>query len=339
MKELRFAIIGTGFWAQYQLAGWRELEGVRCVALCNRTREKANQLAERFGVPEVYQDAERLLDHENLDFVDIITNVETHPEYVNMAAKRGIPVICQKPMAPSLEMARQMVENCKAKHTPFFVHENWRWQAPIRAFKEVLASGRLGKLIRGRIDYANSFPVFDNQPFLKEVDHFILNDIGTHILDVARFLWGEASDLYCKTRQIRPDIKGEDVATVMMTMQGEVTVTANMSYASKWEFDRFPETFIYAEGSKGGVSLGADYRLRVFHEEGVETRQIKPTQYSWADPDYALIHSSIVDCHRDLLGALRGENAGETTGEDNLKTLELVNASYQSAESGNVIKL
>lgn len=54
-------------------------------------------------------------------------------------------------------------------------------------------------------------------------------------------------------------------------------------------------------------------------------------------PEYALIHASIVDCHRNLLAALRGEGTAETTGEDNLKTLELVFAAYASATEGKVI--
>ncbi len=95
-----------------------------------------------------------------------------------------------------------MVNACRSAGVPLLVHENWRWQAPLRAVKHVLDSGRLGTIVRGRIDYANSFPVFDNQPFLKELEQFILTDIGTHILDVARFLWGEADELYCVTRQI-----------------------------------------------------------------------------------------------------------------------------------------
>jgi len=339
MTETRFAIIGAGFWARYQLAAWRELPGVRCVALFNRTRSKAEALAKEFGVPAVYDDAEELLRREQLDFVDIITDAGTHERFVSLALERGLPVICQKPMAPDLPAARRMVEACRTSGVPLFIHENWRWQAPIRAFKEVLVSGKLGEIVRGRIDYAHSFPVFDNQPFLKELEQFILTDIGTHILDVARFLWGEATELYCQTRRIHPDIKGEDVATVMMRMTSGVIVTANMSYASRWEFDRFPETLIYVEGSDGGASLGLDGELRVFSRDGVKEFRIQPKQYSWADPAYALIHASIVDCHRNLLGALRGEAPAETTGEDNLKTLELVFAAYESAADGRAVKL
>ena len=58
MRPLRFAIAGTGFWARYQLAAWRELVGVECIAVFKRTRSKAEVLAQEFGVPAVYDDAE-----------------------------------------------------------------------------------------------------------------------------------------------------------------------------------------------------------------------------------------------------------------------------------------
>jgi D-apiose dehydrogenase len=339
MRPLRFAMVGAGFWAPYQLAGWREAGGVECVAVCDIIRAKAEALAARFGVPGVYDEPGTMLAAERLDFLDVVTSVDTHETLVHLAADGGLPVICQKPLGPSLQVARGMVAHCEQAGVPLFVHENWRWQAPLRAVQDVLASGRLGTIVRGRIDYANSFPVFVNQPFLKDLDQFILTDIGTHILDVARFLWGEASELYCQTRRIHPDIRGEDVATVMMRMDGEVTVTCNMSYASKWELDRFPETFVAVEGSRGGVSLGPGFIVTVTDDAGTEVRQVTPPPYAWADPAYALIHSSIVACHRNLRDALRGEAAAETTGADNLKTLELVFGAYRSAATGQVVRV
>ena len=196
MANLRFAIFGTGFWSRFQLAGWRELEGVECVALYNRTRARAEALAHEWGVPAVYDDPEALLDRERVDFIDIITDVDTHSRFVHLAAARRIPVICQKPMAPSLPVAEQMVAACREAGVPFFVHENWRWQTPLRQLKQVLAEGRIGTPFRARIDMISGFPVFANQPFLKDLEQFILTDMGSHILDVARFLFGEAENLY-----------------------------------------------------------------------------------------------------------------------------------------------
>jgi D-apiose dehydrogenase len=276
MNNLRFAIFGTGFWSRFQLAAWQALEGVECVALYNRTRAKAEALAKEFGIPTVYDDPEELLAKEVLDFIDIITDVDTHRKFVFMAAEHGLPVICQKPMAPSLEVAEQMVETCQKANVPFFIHENWRWQTPIRQLKRVLVEGNIGKPFRARVHYANSFPVFDNQPFLKELHQFILTDIGSHILDTARFLFGEAERLYCQTCRVHPDIKGEDVATVMMRMGDGITVVCEMSYASRTEHERFPETFILVEGNKGSAELAPDYWIRVTTEEGTHARRYPP---------------------------------------------------------------
>jgi predicted dehydrogenase len=339
MKPLRFAIFGTGFWSRYQLAGWRELPGAECVALYNRTSAKAEKLANEFGVPAVYDDPEKLLAREKIDFIDIITDVETHAPFVTLAASRKIPVICQKPMAPTIALAQQTVETCRNAGVPLAIHENWRWQHPIRELKRALNSGAIGPIHRARIDYANSFPVFENQPFLKNLEQFILTDIGSHILDAARFLFGEARTLYCQTKRVHRDIKGEDVATVMMRMNSGATVTCNMSYASPVEHDRFPETFVFIEGENGSIELAPDFWLRITTKSGTQARRCPPPYFAWADARYALVHSSIVACNADLLHALQRNTPAETNGDDNLKTMKLVFASYDSAQRDQVVNL
>ena len=337
MKELRFAILGTGFWARFQLAAWQEVAGAQCVALYNRTRARAEALAQAFGQPAVYDDAEQLILREKPDFLDIITDVDTHASFVELAAKHQVPVICQKPMAPTLALAEQMVAACHASGVALAIHENWRWQTPIRELKKALDSGAIGPVFRARIDYNNSFPVFDNQPFLKTLEQFILTDMGSHILDVARFLFGEARTLYCQTRRVHRDIKGEDVATVLMRMRSDATVACNMSYASRVEHDRFPETFVFVEGEHGSIELAPDYWLRITTRDGTQARRCPPPFYTWADPRYALVHSSIVACNSDLLRALQTNTPAETSGKDNLKTAKLVFASYESAAKNQVI--
>src|SRR5690606_30298126 len=112
-----------------------------------------------------------------------------------------------------------MVRICKDANVSLFIHENWRWQSPIRKVKQLLDSGILGNVFKVRVSFCSGFPVFDNQPFLADLDEFILTDIGSHILDVCRFLCGEADSLYCHTARVNPKIKGEDVANVFMKMK------------------------------------------------------------------------------------------------------------------------
>lgn len=339
MSELRFAILGTGFWARYQLAAWLELRGPRCVALYNRTAAKAKTLAQEFAIPAVYSDAEELMQKERPDFVDIITDVGSHRQFVEIAARHRIPTICQKPMAPKMQDAQAMVDTCRRAGVELYVHENWRWQTPIRELKRILDRDLIGRIFRARLTYSNSFPVFDNQPFLKELEQFILTDIGTHILDTARMLFGEASSLYCRTDRIHADIRGEDVATIMLGMKSGATVTCEMSYASRVEHDRFPETFILVEGERGSIELAPDFWIRVTTSAGTHAHRCAPAFYSWADPRYSLVQGAGVACNANLLSALKHEAPAETTGEDNLRTLELVFGAYESARTGQSLEL
>lgn len=335
---LRGVIIGTGFWSNFQIPAWRELPGVTITALYNRTFEKAKTIGEKFGIGNIYDNAETLLEKERPDFVDIITGVDTHPHFAKLAAERNIDVICQKPMAPSLAMAEEMVQACAANNVRLFIHENFRWQLPIRRLKEALDAGTIGRPFKARVSFCSAFPVFDNQPFLRALDHFILTDIGSHVLDICRFLFGEAKKLFCLTQQVNAGIKGEDVANVLMEMQSGLHCYAEMSYASIMEKEAFPQTLVFIEGEKGSLHLTNDFELKIIKQNGTTSTVIQPVMYSWLDPAYAVVHSSIVDCNRNILQGLEGGNA-ETTGDDNLKTVRLVWASYESAATGKAIYL
>ena len=339
MKPLRFAVIGTGFWANYQISAWKEITGVELVALQDRTKSKAESLAAKFNVGGVYDDLNALLENENLDFVDIITDVDSHATLTEIAAKKGVAVICQKPMAPKFQTAKQMVKVCADRKVPFFVHENFRWQAPIRRLKQLLDIGTIGKVFKARVTFCSAFPVFDNQPFLAELDEFILTDIGSHTLDICRFLFGEAETLVCHTQSVNQDIRGEDVANVFMKMKNGISCFAEMSYASILEYEPFPQTFILVEGDQGSIHLTKGYELRITTYSGTDAIKEEPKMYPWADPKYALVHSSIVDCNRDILKGLSGNGTAETTGQDNLETVRLVHASYASARNGQLIHL
>lgn len=330
MKPLRFAVIGTGFWSNFQIAAWKELEGIELVAVCNRTRQRAEEIATKFGVPMVYDSVDELLEKETLDFVDIITDVDTHAPFTIAAAQKGIQVICQKPMAPSVAEAKSMLDACNKNDIHLFIHENFRWQAPIRALKAAMDSGVIGKPFKANVSFCSAFPVFDNQPFLRELEHFILTDIGSHVLDICRFLFGEARSLYCLTQRVNPKIKGEDVANVLMEMETGLHCFAQMSYASILEKEAFPQTLILIEGETGSLHLTNDFELRITTRKRTTSSVIKPTLYNWADPAYAVVHSSIVDCNRDILKGLQGGKS-ETTGEDNFRTVQLVWAAYESA--------
>ena len=334
----RFAVIGAGFWSQFQVAAWQELGRAQCVAVCDTDAAKAAQLASTCQAARDYTDPEKLLAEEQLDFVDIITPPSTHRPLVELVARHGVDVICQKPLAESLADAESMVNGCRAAGVKLLVHENFRWQTPIRALKRVLEGGAIGNVFRARLHFCSSFPVFDNQPLLAQLEQFLLTDVGVHILDVARFLFGDAQSLYCLTQRVNPSIRGEDVVTVVLKMKSGATVVNEISYASRLKDEAFPQTYAVVEGADGCAELGKDFWLHVTTEAGTESNQHPPPRYSWADPAYDVAHSSLVPCNENLLQGLGGGQA-ETTGEDNLKTLRLVYGSYESARANQVMEI
>jgi predicted dehydrogenase len=339
-KPLRFALLGAGFWARYQLSAWRELAGAECVALYNRTRSKAEALGREMGIGAVYDDAEELLRREDVDFLDVVTDPSTHARFVLLAVAHRKPVICQKPMASDLATAERMVSACRESGIPLLVHENWRWQAPIRALKALLDEGRLGRVFRARLTMVSGFELFANQPFLAELEQFVLTDMGSHVLDVARFLFGEAEAVHCRTARVHADIRGEDVATVVLHMRSGATVVVELGYpGTPYERERFPETFAFVEGERGSAELAGDYWIRTTTAQGTLAGRHPPPRFEWADPRYDVVHASGVPCNENLLAALRGEGSAETTGEDNLRTLHLVFAAYESAASGQVVRV
>lgn len=340
-RNLRFALIGAGFWARFQLAAWREVPGVECAAICDTNADRARSLAAQLNPSvSVYDDPQLLLEREQLDFVDIVSSADSHAALVCLAASQGLPAICQKPMANSYDDCLRMTRACEQRGTALLIHENWRWQSPIRKLKSMLDEGGIGQPFRARLRMVSGFPVFENQPALKDLTQFVLMDMGPHILDVARFLFGEARTLYCVTQRVQRDIRGEDVATVTLRMQSGAAVVCEFGYpGAPMAIDHFPQTLAYVEGSAGTLEILPDYQLRQVTRQGAVTVDAIPPRYDWADPAYDLVHASIVACHENLLAGLRGEGIAETRAEDNLKSMRLVFQSYESARRGEVIHL
>ncbi|MFW5831750.1 MAG: Gfo/Idh/MocA family protein [Prolixibacteraceae bacterium] len=339
MKKKRFAIFGCGFWSQFQLGAWKELEGAECVALYNRTKSKAEDLAGRFGVPGVYDDAEELLKNEELDFIDIITDVDTHEKFTVMGAQHGLDVICQKPMAPSFEAARRMMKATEDAGVRFYVHENYRWQPQFRRIKEILDSGVIGKAFRCETAFLTAFPVFETQPFLAELTEFALTDQGSHQFDVLRYLFGEAATIYCEKQTVNPTIKGEDVTTSVFKMKNGIVCIQKISFSSPLEKEIFPQTTLLIEGDKGSIRLDAEFEISITTQEGT-TKEIVPMRsYPWQTDRLKPEPPSIVDINKNILDDMLGNEKAENTGADNFETVKLVWAAYKSAEKREIIKL
>ncbi|MBZ9703446.1 MULTISPECIES: Gfo/Idh/MocA family protein [unclassified Mesorhizobium] len=339
MAELRGALIGCGFFAVNQMHAWRDIEGASIDAICDRDPERLRIVGDQFGVVRRYTDAAELFAAETLDFVDIATTVGSHRPLVEMAAAHGVPVICQKPFAPTLSDAKAMVAACAKAGVPLMVHENFRWQSPIQAVRAVLDRGEIGTPFFGRISFRSGYDVFSGQPYLARGKRFIIEDLGIHILDIARFLLGDVTSLTARTTRINPAIAGEDVATMLMDHAGGATSVVDCSYATKLATEPFPETLIELDGVDGTIRLAQGYRLTVTGKSGTRVSDVSPPLLPWASRPWHNIQESVLAIQRHWVDCLVGGKEPATSGADNLKTFALVEAAYAGAASREPVQI
>jgi predicted dehydrogenase len=273
-----------------------------------------------------------MLASESLDFVDVVTQPAAHRALVELAARHRVHAICQKPLAPSLEDARAMVAACERAGVRFMVHENFRWQTPMRALKA--AAAEIGKLFFARIIWRSAEDVYKNQPYLATDPRFIVQDLGVHLLDLARFYLGEAESLFCLTQRVNPRIRAEDVATILLKMAGGAACVVELSFASRLEEELFPQTLVQLEGEAGSATLGPHYELTVVAGGRTGKRAGAPGRPSWSTPGREAIQESVLAVQRHWIECLAAGREPETSGRDNLRTLELVFGAYESAARG-----
>jgi predicted dehydrogenase len=328
-------LIGCGYFAQNHLHAWQMIEDATIVAVCDIDKERAEAYAKQFGIDNVYTSVHDMLEAESLDFVDIATQAHTHLELVRTVAAHNINIICQKPLAPSLEDARALV--AASQNVTLMVHENFRWQRPMIMLKQAVS--QLGDLFFGRIHFRSGHDVYANQPYLATDARFIIYDLGVHLFDLARFFFGDAQTLTCHTQRVNPNIAAEDVATALLTMQSGAHVVVDMSYASKLEQELFPQTLIHLEGTLGSATLDANYQLTVVTPVGTHCVDASPQAFDWTPEPVTAIPESVYNIQKHYIHCLSAGTRPDTSGEDNLKTLELTFGAYYSAAEKALIDM
>lgn len=377
----RGALIGCGFFAQNQLHAWRDLGGAGpspIAALVDPDAARLAATADRFGLPAAatFPSVAALLAAPlaaSLTFFDVCTQPDTHraivEEIAAAAGKRTTTIICQKPLAPTAEDVAAMVACCEAAGAVLVVHENFRFQPPMRALAEQL---RLlaEPLTFLRVAFRSAYNVYANQPYLAETPQFIIADLGVHALDIARFLLGTAAraggsaaadfdSMYCTTQRVNPAIAGEDAATMILRcatpdgsgVSAAATCVVDISYGAQLEQELFPQTLVHLETASASIDLLANYELRIHVRPASPAARrdpplphqlfCPPVARPWMAAPGTLIQDSVVAFQRHVLDCLLAGTPEriETVASDNTKTLGLVFAAYESAASNAVVML
>ena len=294
----------------------------------------------QYGIARFYEDWKEMLDRERPDFVDIITPPETHEEMCAFAAARGIHIICQKPLAPGYDTSQRIVENSVSAGVRFMVHENFRWQPWYRAIKDVQARGDIGEFTHVHFlmrmgDGWGADAYLARQPFFRDYPRLLFYETGVHFIDTFRFLLGEVSSVVAEARRLNPVIRGEDAGQLLLKFQNGATAfwDANRYNESEAESPRFTFGELRIDGTGGHLTMDAASTIRVkrLGEPLTELHYARERKNFAGDCVYFL-QRHFVDC-------LVSGQEFETNGVDYLKNIRIVDAAYESARTGKVVRL
>jgi predicted dehydrogenase len=339
-QSLKGVAIGAGYFAPFQYEAWNRMPEVEIAALYNRTEVRARSIMERFGVPRYYDDWRAMLEAECPDFVDIITPPDTHEEMCEYAADRGIHIVCQKPLAPTLDASRRIVDKTRAAGVRFMVHENFRWQPWYREIKRIQAQGLIGDFshitfLMRMGDGWGEDAYLARQPFFREYPRLLIYETGVHFIDTFRFLLGEVDTVFASLKRLNPAIRGEDAGQLVLKFVNGATAIwdANRYNESESETPRFTFGQLRVDASAGHLTMDSDATIRIkpLGQPGRVIDYVRENKNFAGDCVYFL-QRHFVDCM--LSGA-----PFESEGRDYLNTVRVVEAAYESASTGRVVRM
>lgn len=215
-KQLRIGLIGTGFMGRTHSNGYNrvsnffptlEYEPV-LKAVCSRNKEKVQAFADQWGYESIETDWKALIARNDIDAVDICTPNDMHAEIAIAAAKAGKMILCEKPLARTLQEAKPMVDAVEAAKVKNTVWYNYRRLPAVSLAKQIIDSGKLGKIFHYRANFLQDWTISADVPQggtaawrldAEAAGSGVTGDLLAHCIDTAMWLNGAIKDVSAVT--------------------------------------------------------------------------------------------------------------------------------------------
>lgn len=208
-NKLRVGVIGTGFGSTVHIPAYQS-EDCEVVAVCARREEHAKAAAEKFGIPNVFTDYDRLVDWDGIDAVSIASPPPMHYPMVMAALDNGKHVVCEKPFTMDADLAHAMWAKAKASGLTHMIAHEFRFHSARQYVKELLDQGYIGQFHIGITTLVNGpRGGFRTRPLSERDDakagFGFLAGLGSHYIDAFRHWFGEVESISGQVRTLFPD--------------------------------------------------------------------------------------------------------------------------------------
>lgn len=340
---VRFALLGCGRIGQRHaelLAG--KVQGARLVAVCDVVPERAASFSKRFGVPGFtsFSEMMRVLGGE-IDAVSITTPTGCHYENVLEVASYRKHVVVEKPMALTLEHADEMIELCALSGVKLFVVKQNRYNVPVQKLRQAVDAGRFGKLILGsvRVRWCRRQEYYDQDSWRGtwRWDGGVFANQASHHIDLLVWLCGEVESVFAYTKRNLVNIETEDTGVAVLKFRCGALGVVEATTATR---PKDLEASLSLLGETGTVEIGGfavnEMKIWQFAEEQEIDADVR-TRFNQNPPDvYGFGHASYL---ADVVEAINNRAPIFVDGEEGMRSLRILNAIYESAETGREVYL
>ena len=337
-----FAIVGCGRISirHAELLAEKQVSGARLVAVCDLDEVKAQFLGSKHNV-NAYIDMHEMMSTESIDVVVILTESGLHAKHTIELAKYGAHIMVEKPMALTLDDADKMIETCDKNGIKLFVVKQNRFNVPVVQLRKALDQGRFGKLIMGtvRVRWCRPQNYYDQDAWRGTwaYDGGVLTNQASHHIDLLEWMLGDVESVFAKSKTALVDIEAEDTAVVILKFRNGALGIIEATTAIR---PKDLEGSLSILGETGSVEIAgfAVNEMKTWNfskslpgdEEVIEKYSVNPPNvYGFGHQAY---YEHVIDC-------LENDTAQLVDGLKGRKSLELINAIYESIETSKEVNL
>jgi UDP-N-acetyl-2-amino-2-deoxyglucuronate dehydrogenase len=339
---LKFALVGCGRISKRhsELLGENQIKGACLTAVCDINSAKAKMAAEKFNVP-YFIDMHEMMSKVDIDVVVVLTESGNHCKNVLSLAPYGKHIVVEKPMALTISDADLMIKACDEANIRLFIVKQNRFNVPVVKLREALEQDKFGQLVLGtvRVRWCRPQAYYDQDTWRGtwKMDGGILTNQASHHVDLLEWMMGEVESVQAMGNTALVDIEVEDTAVVILKFKSGALGVIEATGATR---PKDLEGSLSILGEKGTVVIGGFAVNKIetwsFTDETAGDVEVKE-KYSVNPPNvYGFGHQAYYDHVVDSITS--GKNH-LVDGLEGRKSLELINAIYESIETGKKVNL
>lgn len=339
---LKFALIGCGRIAKRhsELLGYGAVAGAKLMAVCDIDLNKANAISSKFNVP-AFTDFHEMMTTIDCDVAVVLTESGNHAEHVVSLARYGKHIIVEKPMALTLESADAMISACADAGVQLFVVKQNRFNVPVVKLREALEQNRFGKLTMGtvRVRWCRDQLYYDQDAWRGTwaLDGGVLANQASHHVDLLEWMMGSVESVVAHSKRALAKIEAEDTAVAILRFKSGALGVIEATTAIR---PRDLEGSISILGETGSVEIGgfAVNQMKVWNFAIPQSDDAEVlSKFSVNPPNvYGFGHQAYYD---HVVSCLRRGDSPSVDGREGRKSVELINAIYESIETGREVSV